>query len=215
MDKSEGPTAALNMQLETLREELATSKYKKMEEQFTRDQNLHVIARLKQDHLAEQIKTANFSKSLANKKKVFDLEERRSRSVKQQKLESKLIVDRLMQNIEKEHHDTQQILSEIQKSIRNKEESVRRRIERQKKNQEIAEAAANESKDQSEAEMRDKLYIQKMWSSFMRKKMDNEMSKSAQIDEAFKQIKTATGVTNVQELVQRFLTREQTYSQLL
>ena len=135
--------------------------------------------------------------------------------MKQKKIESKAIVDKLMENIEKEHHDTQQILSEIQKSIRNKEESVRRRIERQKKNQEIAEAAANESKDQSEAEMRDKLYIQKMWSSFMRKKMDNEMSKSAQIDEAFKQIKTATGVTNVQELVQRFLTREQTYSQLL
>lgn len=60
--------------------------------------------------------------------------------------------------------------------------------------------------------MRDKLQIQKLWSSFMRKKMDNEMKKSQQIDEAFKQIKTATGVTNVQELVQRFLTREQTYS---
>lgn len=31
----------------------------------------------------------------------------------------------------------------------------------------------------------------------MRKKMDNEMKKSQAIDEAFKQIKTATGVTNV------------------
>lgn len=60
--------------------------------------------------------------------------------------------------------------------------------------------------------MRDKLHVQKMWSAFMRKKMDKEMGKSSQIDEAFKQIKTATGVTNVQELVQRFLTREQTYS---
>ena len=45
-------------------------------------------------------------------------------------MESKLIVDKLMENIEKEHHDTQVILSEIQRSIRNKEESVRRRIER-------------------------------------------------------------------------------------
>ena len=126
-----------------------------------------------------------------------------------------MIVDKLMENIEKEHHDTQVILSEIQRSIRNKEESVRRRIERQKKNQEIAEAAANESKDQSETEMRDKLFIQKLWNAFMRKKMDNEMKKSAQTDEAFKNIKTATGVTNVQELVTRFLTREQTYSQLL
>ena len=90
---------------------------------------------------------------------MYELEELKSRSVKQSKIKSKMIVDKLMENIEKEHHDTQVILSEIQRSIRNKEESVRRRIERQKKNQEIAEAAANESKDQSETEMRDKLFI--------------------------------------------------------
>ena len=45
--------------------------------------------------------------------------------------------------------------------------------------------------------------------------MENEMKNSAQIDEAFKAIKTATGVTDVQEMVKRFLTREQTYSALL
>jgi hypothetical protein len=43
---------------------------------------------------------------LANKRKVFALEETRSRSVKQKKIESKVIVDKLMGNIEKEHHDT-------------------------------------------------------------------------------------------------------------
>lgn len=45
--------------------------------------------------------------------------------------------------------------------------------------------------------------------------MDNEMRNSASIDEAFKAINTATGVKDVQELVKRFLTREQTVSQLL
>ena len=45
--------------------------------------------------------------------------------------------------------------------------------------------------------------------------MEKEMQKSSQIDSAFKDIKTATGVTDVQELVKRFLTREQTYSDLL
>lgn len=49
----------------------------------------------------------------------------------------------------------------------------------------------------------------------MRKKMEREMKKSAAIDEAFKAIKTATQVTDVQELVRKFLTREQTYSSLL
>jgi len=42
----------------------------------------------------------------------------------------------------------------------------------------------------------------------MRKKMDKEMKNSQQIDAAFRDIKTATGVTDVQELVKRFLTRE-------
>ena len=49
----------------------------------------------------------------------------------------------------------------------------------------------------------------------MRKKMEKEMRKSSSIDEAFKAIKTATGVVDVQEMVKKFLTREQTYSQLL
>ena len=49
----------------------------------------------------------------------------------------------------------------------------------------------------------------------MRKKMEKEMRNSQQIDDAFKAIKTANGVTDVQEMVRKFLTREQTYSQLL
>jgi hypothetical protein len=42
----------------------------------------------------------------------------------------------------------------------------------------------------------------------MRKKMEKEMKNSAKIDEAFKIIKTETGITNVQEIVKKFLTRE-------
>lgn len=49
----------------------------------------------------------------------------------------------------------------------------------------------------------------------MRKKMEKEMKRSQNIDDAFKAIKTATQVTDVQELVRKFLSREQTYSQLL
>ena len=49
----------------------------------------------------------------------------------------------------------------------------------------------------------------------MRKKMEKEMRNSSDIDEAFKAIKTATGVTDVGEMVKKFLAREQTYSSLL
>ena len=84
-----------------------------------------------------------------------------------------------MHNIEKEHTDTNTILAEIAKCLKDKEESVQKRMERIKKNQEIAEQAANDSKDQSEIKDRQNLYIQKLWNAFMRKKMEKEMAQSA------------------------------------
>lgn len=41
------------------------------------------------------------------------------------------------------------------------------------------------------------------------------MERSQQIDEAFKAIKTETGVTDVDSMVKKFLTREETYTNLL
>lgn len=49
----------------------------------------------------------------------------------------------------------------------------------------------------------------------MRKKMEDQMKKSEDIDLAFKEIKTETRVTDVQEMVKKFLTRESMYSTLL
>ena len=63
--------------------------------------------------------------------------------------------------------------------------------------------------------MRNNLYVQKLWNTYMRKRMEKEMKASIQIDEAFKNIKTATQVTDVQERVRKFLSREFTYSSLL
>lgn len=45
--------------------------------------------------------------------------------------------------------------------------------------------------------------------------MVKEMENSKQINEAFQAIKTATQVTDVQEMVRKFLTKEQTYGSLL
>ena len=59
------------------------------------------------------------------------------------------------------------------------------RIERQRKNAEIAEAAANENKDSSELNTRQNLYIQRLWNVYLRKRMVKEMENSKQINDAF------------------------------
>ena len=41
------------------------------------------------------------------------------------------------------------------------------------------------------------------------------MKRTYEIEDAFQKIRASTGLTDVQEIVHKFLTREQTYSQLL
>jgi len=56
--------------------------------------------------------------------------------------------------------------------------------------------------------------VQKLWSQFLKRKMDKEMQKYAAIETAFQKIKQATGNTDVREMVNKFLTREQMYAVL-
>jgi hypothetical protein len=151
-----------------------------------------MLERLEKDYIASKIKATELDASAKSKLSILDLELTKQRKSKEDRLQSKAIFDNLMKNIELEQKDRQERIFELQKCIRNKEESVQRRIERQRRNAEIAEAAANENKDSSELKMRENLYVQKMWNTFMRKKMTKEMEGSKMIDEAFKTIKTAT-----------------------
>lgn len=63
--------------------------------------------------------------------------------------------------------------------------------------------------------MLESFMVQKMWSQFMKRKMDREMKRTYEIEDAFQKIRASTGLTDVQEIVHKFLTREQTYSHLL
>ena len=214
--QSEGPTQEILSKKDMLKSANVDMLEQKIpQELFTQHSYEHMLARMKKDFIAAKIQSSEYHNSLKNKQQILELEQQKQRKIKEERLQSKAIFEGLMRNIEKEQKDRQERIHELQKCIRNKEESVQKRIERQKRNQEIAEAAANENKDSSELKMRENLFIQKLWNSFMRKKMEKEMRESAQIDEAFKSIKTATGVTDVQEMVKKFLTREQTYSHLL
>lgn len=75
--------------------------------------------------------------------------------------------------------------------------------------------AANENRDQNELKMQEQFLVHRLFSSFLKKKMEKEMNNHYYVEDAFQKIRTATGISDVNEIVKRFLSREQTYSQLL
>jgi len=175
----------------------------------------HMIERIKRDLISMQMYQKNLEKSLRNKQIMFDEQKEKLRKTKENKLQSKIIFDNLVKNLYEERTEKKQRIEQLVKSINNKHDNVKRRADRIQRQNELAEAAANENKDADEKQMRKEFMFNKLWNSFIRKKMQKEMKESAHIDEAFKSIKTATGVTDIQAFVSKFLTREQTYSELL
>ena len=62
---------------------------------------------------------------------------------------------------------------------------MKRRKERVRRQQEIADMAANENKDQNEIKMLHEFLIQRLFSSFLKKKMEKEMNRHMAVEEAF------------------------------
>ncbi len=85
-------------------------------------------------------------------------------------------------------------------------------MDRVRRQQEIAESAANENKDSNELKMQENFMVQRLWSSYLKRKMEKEMKRTYDIEDAFQKIKAATGCSDVQEIVHKFLTKENTYS---
>ena len=156
---ADGPVFQIKSRLEQLEECLDTTKLKIDEETLQKYSFSHMLERMKRDFIATKIYAAELQSSIKSKQQILEIENSKSQRTKEERLQSKSTFDSLMRNIELEQKERKKRIEELQECIKNKEESVQRRIERQKRNQDIAEAAANENKDSSELKMRESLYI--------------------------------------------------------
>jgi len=102
-----------------------------------------------------------------------------------------------MKNIDHEQKKRQERIISLQLSIKNKEDALQKRMDRVKRQSEIAEAAANENKDQNEIQFRANFMVNKLWCAYLKKKMESEMKKYHDIEESFQKIRTSTGNSDV------------------
>lgn len=53
------------------------------------------------------------------------------------------------------------------------------------------------------------------WPSFLKKKMERELKRFSTVEDAYKRIKSSTGISDPEEIVKKYFTREKSYSELL
>jgi hypothetical protein len=90
-----------------------------------------------------------------------------------------------MNLIEEEHRQRNERVQNLSNSAKNKQDAIDRRLARVARQQEISEAAANENKDSNELKMQENYLAQKFWSAFLKTKMEKEMFRTSEIEQAF------------------------------
>ena len=134
---------------------------------------------------------------------------------KETKINSRYALNNLRETMQAEATRNQKHLVQLQKNLFNRQDAASRRDERQRKNAEVAENAANEDRDQNEVKLKEDVALNRFWYRVMKKKLQRDMEKSVKIENSFNKIRSATGLYDVQEIEQRFLTKEQTYADIV
>lgn len=175
----------------------------------------YVLNRMKKDKIAMELKANSIQISLKSTKYVLQSEEKKSQRIRETQYHSRMILSDMRKTFSQSKRKKVEHLEKIEKELKSREDIADRREDRQKRQIEIAEAAANEDKDSQEVKQRESLLLFKLWYNFLSRKLNCEMKNAVDVERAFSKIKSATGLSDVTEIVEKFLTREQNYFALI
>lgn len=127
--------------------ELADLKEEHDFEKLTKAQYEYTKKRMQKDLIATQLKTQELQTSLKSKKAIQEAENEKLRLAKQQRNQANQRLRQIMLEIDTEQVERQHTIKILEHSCANKENALKRRIERVERQQQIAELAANENKN--------------------------------------------------------------------
>ncbi|CAG9317379.1 unnamed protein product [Blepharisma stoltei] len=198
-----------------MEEQLYDIKKKQEDAEMTRKAYEHIIERMKMTKINLEKRNLGLNKSIRRGQQTLNEELDKQRRTREAKIQTKEALKNLEIYTNREKTEIQERLEIIEKDVKQKQETSRKRDERFHRQLEIAEAAANEDRNMRALQMREGLLCHRVWFIYLQKKLKCEMDRSSSIEEAFQQVRSVTGLNDAQEMVERYLTREQTYGDLM
>ncbi|CAG9329463.1 unnamed protein product [Blepharisma stoltei] len=206
---------SINQRIEQLETALELTHMKVEEELLNKKSYEHMLNRMNLEKVNLQVTSNHLSHTLKSSKMELESEKEKSRKNKELNHQSKKFLQELKANLEFEKRKKEERVQQLERSVKMRKDASERRQERLKRQAEIAEAAANEDRDSQEIQMKEQLLINRFWYMYLRWKLEKEWQSAAEVEEAFQKIRAATGLSNVKDIVQKFLTREEVHQQLM
>lgn len=176
--------------------------------------NVQILKRCKKNRVFLEKKNIKLKNELKKINFILEDEKKIQYRERQSKSCSQRVYKLLSQAVESDKRDKETIVDKMYKDIQIREILQSKREDRIKRYIEISDLAANDAKDRKEIMFRESLLMHKMLAALYSTKLSGMKKKHSNIEEAFVKIRVLTGELNIMELMQKFLTRENTFKDL-
>lgn len=206
-----------NMRVEAKKMEKLLSDIKKEQEEamVARKACEHMIERMKMTKIYLEKRNLSIGKALKDKQQTLKEELDKQRRNREGRIQTRVALRNLEGYVNRETREKVERLHAIEKDVVHKKEISKKREERILRQQEIAEAAANEDRNSKALRTREGLLMLKFLHGLLKKRLEIDMKKNIKIDSAFQKIKRVTALNDIEDILERYLTKEQAYAELM
>lgn len=174
----------------------------------------HMLNRLRKEVVILRQKVGKLDTHLERKNREVERRLTDSHAVHQKKMEVIADLESMEQDMEQERRVRSEAYSSIQDTLRQKRRDVRRRGDFDRWRHEVALEAANSAFLASAGRLRKLYAVEKLVGNCLQRIIFEQVERSQVTEDGFQRIREATGLTDVMDIVHKFLNRETEHQQL-
>ncbi|CAD8151373.1 unnamed protein product [Paramecium octaurelia] len=175
----------------------------------------HMLTRMKKDQVTYQLRANQYERHLKQALSTCQSTSLKAQQIQVLHQKTMLALKEVADGIKQQNKNRENNINRFKNELKQKQEVEQKRDDRIKRQQEIAEVAANDIRDGALKKWRKLLLVHKFLNSFLKSKMQMGINQYQNLEIAYQKIKASTGISDANEIVQKFIGREQTYAHLL
>lgn len=174
-----------------------------------------MLDRVKKDHLINQKNSVSVDRKIEKDEALIEKNRELLIKRRREEAETRHAISVINQRIKSQKDQREEELDRLKEIFNKRKDMEMKRQNRIEKQREVAENAITQNKDLNEQKWRRLLLVHKFLSFFLKKKMDRELKRFSTVEDAYRRIKASTGISEPEEIVKKYFSREKSYSELL
>jgi hypothetical protein len=205
----------LNNKIQFIQDTIDYTLESQLNEETNSAINAHLLDRMRTTLVFLRRKYKKLERELHIKSFELNSISQKSNKSKESKINTLIVFSNFKESVNFETNTKRDELEKIEKDLRKRKELSEKRLAHKIKQAEIMEKAIIEDQSVELEELKEKYLLHFMWSMASGLRFEKEQIKWKKYEDAFLKIKIATGIQDIPTLVEKYLTKEQIYSDFL